>query len=381
MSPTNIEGRFLMKRRSNNEGTIFQEKSGLWVAEISLENGKRKRKRSKVQKVVKEWLLSQRDAVRDGTVIENDKVTFSDFLDRYIDDIASHTLRPKTLEAYRYLIRMHIKPTLGNIRLVQLRPEHIQTLYSQKLSTGLSRRTVQFMHSVIHKSLEQAARWSMVVRNVSDLVDPPTVIHKAPDTLSPEQVNLFLDQVKSSRFYPMYCLAFVGLREGEILGLHIEDFDRTNGTIRITHAVQYLVGKGLVITEPKTEKARRSLKLPDFVYKALVKHVEQQNRNQGLMFVTTNGTPFSPRNFFRDYKEQLESAGLPDIRFHDLRHTTATLLLSQNVHPRVVQEMLGHSQIGITMDTYSHVLPIMQEEASNKIDTLLKERNLVKIQP
>lgn len=368
-----------MKRRANNEGTIFQESSGLWVAEISLPGGKRKRKRSKIQRVVREWLLAQRDAARDGLVVENDKVTLGDFLDRYIRDIGEHTLRPKTLEAYNYLIRMHIKPDLGSVRLSQLRPEHLQTLYSQKLNSGLSHRTVQFMHSILHKALEQATRWGLVVRNVSDLVDPPVVKRKAPDTLSADQVNQFLDQVKASRFYPMYCLAFVGLREGEILDLHIEDFDRVEHTIHIKHAVQYLVGKGLVITEPKTEKARRSIKLPDFVYDPLVQHVDQQNRNQGLMFVTSAGTPFSPRNFFRDYKEQLEAAGLPDIRFHDLRHTTATLLLSQNVHPKVVQELLGHSQISLTMDTYSHVMPGLQEEAVNKIDTLLKGKNPIRI--
>lgn len=209
----------------------------------------------------------------------------------------------------------------------------------------------------------------MVVRNVSDLVDPPSVNHKAPDTFSAEQVAIFLNQTKSSRFYPMYCLAMVGLREGEILGLHIEDFDRETHTIHIKHAVQYLVGKGLVITEPKTEKARRSLKLPDFVYDALTKHLDSQNRNQGLMFTTSNGTPYSPRNFFRDFKEQLEAAGLPNIRFHDLRHTTATLLLSQNVHPKVVQEILGHSQISLTMDVYSHVIPSVMDDALKFLDT------------
>lgn len=357
-----------MKRRANNEGTIFQEKSGLWVAEVSLPDGKRKRKRSKTQKVVKDWLLAQREAVRDGTVVENDKVTVGDFLDRYMSDIAEHNLRPKTLEGYRYLIRMHLKPGLGRVRLSQLRPEQVQSLYSEKIKSGLSNRTVQFMHSILHKSLEQAARWGMVVRNVSDLVDAPTVSHKAPKTFSAEQVATFLNQAILSRFYPMYCLALVGLREGEILGLHIEDFDRESHTIHIKHAIQYLVGKGLVITEPKTEKARRSLKLPDFVYNALISHLDSQNRNQGLMFVTTNGTPYSARNFIRDFKGQLKAAGLPDIRFHDLRHTTATLLLSRNVHPKVVQEILGHSQISLTMDVYSHVIPSVMDDALKLLD-------------
>jgi integrase len=142
-----------------------------------------------------------------------------------------------------------------------------------------------------------------------------------------------------------------------------------------THAKNHLV----LDKDPKTEKARRLLKLPDFIYQALIHHLDSQNRNQGLMFVTSNGTPYSPRNFFRDFKKQLHAAGLPDIRFHDLRHTTATLLLSQNVHPKIVQEMLGHSQISLTMDTYSHALPSLQEEAAGKIDTLLKASNAIRI--
>jgi len=370
-----------MRRRANNEGTIFQDKQGRWTADITLPDGTRKRKRGKTQKEVKDWLLAQRDAARDGLVVTDDKVTLGEFLDRYMRDVAEHTLRPKTIEAYRYLIRMHIQPELGKIRLSQLRPEHLQSLYAQKLNSGLSRRTVQFAHSILHKVLGQALKWGLVVRNVADLVDPPRVKRKAPETLSAEQAVQFLEQVRSSRFYPMYCLAFIGLREGEILGLHIEDFDVRNQTIAIRHAVQYLMGKGLVITEPKTEKARRQIKLPDFVYKALLAHCAGLSRKAGLMFTTANGTPFSPRNLFRDYKEQLKAGNLPDIRFHDLRHTTATLLLSQNVHPKVVQELLGHSQISLTMDTYSHVFPMLQETAAVQIDTLLKPANPSRIDP
>jgi integrase len=133
-----------------------------------------------------------------------------------------------------------------------------------------------------------------------------------------------------------------------------------------------LIGKGLIITEPKTDKARRTIAVPDFVMQSLKEHCDSQNRNQGLIFTTSTGTPFSPRNVIRYFKQALVKAGLPEIRFHDLRHTAATLLLSEGVHPKIVQEMLGHSQINLTLDTYSHVLPSMQQEASQKMNGLLK---------
>lgn len=127
-----------------------------------------------------------------------------------------------------------------------------------------------------------------------------------------------------------------------------------------------------MLTEPKTEKAKRPIQLPDFVFTALQDHCAHQHSKQGFVFVTANGTPFSPRNLVRDFKEQLVSAGLPEIRFHDLRHTTATLLLSKGVHPKVVQKILGHSQISLTMDTYSHVTPTMQNEAAEKMSGMFR---------
>jgi integrase len=219
--------------------------------------------------------------------------------------------------------------------------------------------------------LVQALKWGLVIRNVADLVDAPSVKRKAPVTFTPGQVKIFLESVRGNRFYPIYVLAFAGLREGELLGLHVEDVDMENHIINVRHAVQYLIGKGLVITEPKTDSSKRAVKLPDFIWVVLKKHLDSLKRNQGLIFTTGNGTPFSPRNLIRDFKECLTSAGLPEIRFHDLRHTTASLLLSQGVHPKVVQEMLGHSQISLTMDTYSHVLPGLQDEAATKMNGIL----------
>ncbi len=362
----------MTKKRGHGEGTIYQNAKGMWVAQVTLPNGKRKTKYSDSQKGAKEWILNERETIQKGNWVAEDKITVGDFLDRYMADIAAHTLRPKTIEAYEYLVRRHIKPELGVYRLNQLRPDHLQNLYSQKIQSGLSRRTVQFIHSVLHKALSQALKWGLVHRNIADLVEAPAVKRKAPTTLTSDQVKQYLTCIHDDRMYPILALAVsCGMREGELLGLHYEDVDWNNGVIHIRHAIQYLIGKGLVITEPKTDKARRAIPVPEFAMAALKDHRDSQNKNQGLVFTTSNGTPFSPRNLIRYFKHTLQKAGLPEIRFHDLRHTSATLLLSEGVHPKVVQEMLGHSQINLTMDTYSHVLPSLQQQASEKMNRIL----------
>ena len=365
----------MAKRRARGEGSLyFNEKKKLWVAQINLENGKTKTKYGKTQREVRDWLLQTRSAQKQGLLLEEDHLTLADFLDRYMQDVAAHTLRPKTIESYAYLVRMHIKPALGAYQLSALRPDHLQKLYSLKLSSGLSRRTVQYIHAVLHKTLDQAMKWGLVVRNVADLVDPPTVKRKAPQTLSLEQAKVFLEQSRTSRYYPLYALAIgCGLRIGEVLGLHHEDIDWDSRTLHIRHAVQYLIGQGLLITEPKTDKAKRPIRMPDFVVDALKTHCAAKKEKTGLLFTTSNHTPYSPRNLVRDFKQQLTRAGLPDIRFHDLRHTTATLLLSQGVHPKIVQEILGHSQISLTLDTYSHVTPSMQKEAAEKMSEMFRK--------
>ena len=369
----------MTKRRGHGEGSIYRNSKRYWVGQVTLPNGKRKYKYAKSQKDIQDWLLSQREASRGANWTETDSLTLGVFLDRYIADVASHTLRPKTLEAYSYLIRMHIKPELGNVRLTVLTPGHVQKLYTAKLNSGLSRRTVQFIHSVLHKALDQADKWGMVNRNVTDLVDAPTPKRKALVTWGLEEVNQFLETAKDHRSYPIYlCAAFMGLREGEVLGIHYEDISWPTQTLHVKHAVQALKG-GLVITEPKTEKARRSIKIPATVFDELKRHVEAQKVKQGLIFTTSSGRPISPRNLVRHFKQTIEETGLPEIRFHDLRHGFASILLSNlNVHPKVVQELLGHSQISLTLDTYSHVLPGVQDEVAGRMNDLIKVRTVVK---
>lgn len=356
----------MARKRSRGEGSIYRRDDGLWVGQIYVD-GKKKVKYSKVQKEVRDWLHEQKEAVNKGVFIDAKDITLAAFLEQYITSQET-SLRPKTVESYRYLISKHITPELGSCKLTQLRPDMVQSFYTAKVNAGLSKRTVQYMHAVLHKALDQAMKWGLVVRNVTDLVDPPSPGKKAPVTWNVEQSKKFLEQVKGSRFYPMYTLAYIGLREGEILGLGVSDFNREARTITVRQQVQYLPGKGLVVSEPKTEASKRTIKLPDFVYEALAAHPLKEN--QTLMFVTSANTPFSPRNFLRDFKEQSKAAGLPEIRFHDLRHFAVSYMINElKIPPKVVQAIVGHATINLTMQVYSHSTTDQQHDAMDKMST------------
>jgi integrase len=364
----------MVKRRARGEGTVYYSQTqGLWVAQITLPNGKRKVKYSKTQKVVKDWLLSQREALHKGIWVENDKITLSGFIDHYMSDVASHTLRPRTLQSYESLIRNHIKPELGHIRLINLRPDHLQNFYSGRMNRGLAPGTVNRMHAIIHRCLKLALRWGLINRNVADLVDAPSPKPKTFQTLSLEQVKIFLGAVRDDPLYALYVLAIsTGMREGEILGLMWEDIDFFSGTIHVHHSLQPITGKGLVLMEPKTEKSKRSIAVPGFTLDALWDHKEKTGGTEGFVFRTLKNTPIYSRNLTYYFKKHLRDNHLPNIRFHDLRHTAATLLLSEGVHPKVVQEMLGHARINITLDIYSHLMPDIQKEAAEKMNDMLR---------
>lgn len=364
-----------MKHRSHNEGSIYWDKGkNLWVAKISLPDGKRKVKYSKSQKAVKEWLVTAQNQLRQGLLPKDDSITVSQYIDNYMENVGKHNLRPKTIEVYSYLIRLHIVPVIGHIKLTQLRPDHLQALYSQKLESGLSKRTVQFIHSVIHKSLHQALKWGMVARNVAELVEAPRPKRNPPILWNPDQMNLFLNHAEKNKYYMIFLLAtYCGFREGEVLGIHVEDCDLDRGTINVTHTVQTLKG-GLVITEPKTESSRRAVTVPKTALIALKKYIRAMNKKEGLVFTTSTGGPISPSNVVKAFKAETKEAGLPKIRFHDLRHFHASALLLAGVSPKVIQERLGHSQINTTLDIYAHVMPSMHDDAAEKMNKILAQK-------
>lgn len=382
------------KHRGHNEGSIYQRKDGLWVASVSVgrdATGKVKRRDiyGHTRKEVAERLTQLLAEAQQGVPLDPTRQTIGDFLTRWLEDSVRGTLRPATYISYNGAIK-HILPTLGSVPLAKLTPQHLQRLYREKQEEGLT-RTVNLIHAVMHKSLSQAVKWGLVPRNVAALVDTPRPGTKEFQALTPEQAASLLQAAQEDRLYALYVLAIAcGLRQGELLGLKWEDLDEALGTLTVRRQLQWLKVKAgepyqPVFSAPKSAKGRRTLHLPDLARFALRRHRRQQAeerlalgeawQDQGLVFTSTLGTPYdASRLRQRSFHPLLEQAGLPHIRFHDLRHTCATLLLGQGVHPKLVQEQLGHSQISVTLDTYSHVTAPMMKEAAAKMDGILSPK-------
>ncbi len=361
------------RRRANNEGSMFySEVEKVYIGQITLPDGKRKRKRSKIQKVVKDWLDAQKELVRSGTWIADESTKYGDFLDRYMNEVAVHTLKPKTIENYYFIIKNHIKPDLGNLKLTAIRPEHLQSIYARKLSAGLSKHTVVYIHSVVHKTLSMAIRWGLLVRNVADSVTPPTPEKNEIHPLSVDEVKRLLAVLEQDRLYGFYVLMSTsGIRKGECLGLQKSDLRLEEGTILIRHSLSQVRGMGMVLGEPKSDKSPRELALPAFTVRILREHLEKHPSTSSYVFATSHGTPFSPRNILRHFKSKLKEAGLPEeTRIHDLRHSFISWLLASGVPPKDVQVIAGHAQFQTTMDIYAHVMPGANREAASKVEKM-----------
>jgi integrase len=356
------------KRRSKGEGTIYQRPDGLWVAQITLPEGKRRTKYSKDQKSAREWLLLKRKELSDGTITDPTKITVSEFLDKWYETVKPK-LRTSTQTVHESMIRNHIKPEIGSIRLTQLNAIHIQNLYTLKLKT-LSKRSVKYIHTIIHQMLDQAVKWNILVRNVSNSVSSPAPDKKPVEPLTQSQVKQLLEALKNDRLYAFYVVALgCGLRRGELLALTWDCVDLDAGTITVKKSLQQVKGEGLVSGEPKSKSAYRTVSMPEFVIDALVKQVKVVE--SPYVFCTSRGTPFSPRNVVRHFKKVLKSAGLPEsIRLHDLRHTFVSFMLSQNVPPKDVQVLAGHADFSTTMNIYGHLMPGAREDAAKKMDKL-----------
>lgn len=240
------------------------------------------------------------------------------------------------------------------------------------MKEGLSTRTVKYIHTIIHQTLDQALKWDLVARNVSDSVDVPKLVKTPVEPLSQAQVQRLLKVLKDDRLYSFYVVSLgCGLRRGEALALTWDAVDLENGTSYVKQIIQHIIGQGLVISEPKSEKSRRVVVMPDFVKEALTEHKKNQTVESGYVFHTSKGTPFYPRNIVRHFKRTLDKAGLPStIRLHDLRHKFVSFMLSQNVPPKDVQVIAGHASFKTTMDIYGHLMPGAQREAADKMDKL-----------
>ena len=380
-------------KRGQGEGSIYKRRDGRWVGVVNLgyQDGKLKRKYyyGKTREEVKSELVTALNDQQKGLPILTERQTVAKFLDKWLAEVARPSVRPKTYRFYHDHIRLHITPALGNKRLEKLTPIDVQHFVNDRLKSGLSPQSIRHIIATLRAAFNIAVKWQLVHRNVAAMVTLPRIQKQEMKIFTPEQAKAFLDSIKDHRLEALFLMALtLGLRRGELLGLHWSDIDLDAATLRVNYGLQRFDGK-LHLVEPKTEKSRRSLPLTSLLVTALRSHRTRQLEERlalgsnwqenGFVFTSTIGTPLEPRNLNRTFDALIEKANnsleecekLPKIRLHDLRHSCATMLLSQGVPQRTLMEILGHSQISLTMNTYTHILPEMTRAAVGLMDVVL----------
>ncbi len=373
------------KRRGNNEGSVYRDGAG-WRAEITLgwdEHGRRRtlRFRAKTRKEAADWLAARLAERQRGMLAEPSKQAVADFMRSWLEDWATTSVAPRTFESYSRVVRRYVVPVLGEVPLAKLGPQHLQRLYRPLIEAGHT-RTALMVHAVLHRALGHAVKWNLLARNPADLVDPPRHRYGEMRALDPEQARRLLEAARGERLEAVYVLALAcGLREGEILGLKWEDLDLKEGVLHVRRTLAWVDG-GFRFLEPKTEKSRRTIVLPAVAVAALKRHKARQAEERlalgdwaypDLVFTTRIGTPLAKSDFIRrDFKRLLAKTDLPSsIRFHDLRHTFATLSLAGGADLKALQAALGHARLTTTADTYAHVLAEQRRRVARVMDEVL----------
>jgi integrase len=366
-------------RITKRKDGLFQ---GMYTAQTP-DGPKRKYIYGRKYKDVERKLAEAMGDAAKGIYFDDENQTVAQYMERWLEDSARGDLGHRAYHNYRLQIRRHISPAFARLRLSKLTAAHIQSLYAAKLRGGLKPSSVRYIHAVLHRALEQAVRFNLIPFNPAARVDPPKVRQEEITPLDAEQARTLLHAARGDRFETLYVLSLtVGLRMGEALGLRWSDTDLDANTLRVSRQLQRVRdGGGLVFGEPKNA-SRRTLDLPQRAVEALRSHRKKQMEEQlragsewqdyGLVFASGKGTPLDAQNIVNRYfKPLLKRAELPNIRWHDLRHTYATLLLARGTHPTYVQKSLGHASVQLTLDRYSHWMPSMGRKTADGIDEAL----------
>lgn len=318
-----------------------------------------------------------------GLYVAPTKMRLADYLGKWLQDYAKPKLARRSYERYADVINRYFLPKLGGVLLHQLTPGQLQSLYAEWLKAGLSNSTVRYHHAVIHNALRSAVKWQVAARNVCDALEIPCRGRKDMQIWNGDEITQFLNAIKDSRYFEIFYLAlFTGMRRSELLAIRWQDVDLLLGQIHINRGLQQFRNSELDYTQPKSEKSRRTIALPPSAtlllkdYRdriALARAAKGKILNDtDLVFSHNNGKPIRPNTLTYAWRFLVARSGLKPIRLHDARHSHASLLLAQGVHPKIVQERLGHATISMTLDTYSHVAPGLQEKAAEQFDKLFQ---------
>lgn len=375
--------------------TLISKQKKSWKVRIELPkdnlSGKRKQKCYTVygnKSDAEKFLTEKLRELDTGLLIDTKKMKYSEYLD-YWKEKTFKNLEVTTEEGYIQKIEKHIKPYLGNLYLENIKPLHLQNFYDKLLlegrldnKGGLSPRTVLAIHRIIYSSLCQAVKWQLVIRNVAESVEPPKAKRYKASYLTDEQTEKLLEVAKRTDIYiPIAIAVYTGARRGEVLGLNWSNVNLDKGYIRIIDNL-CATKKGLIIKQPKTNNSVRTIAISKTLIDLLKKHRIKQLENKmlygkdyqdnNLVCCYENGQFFNPKRFSGKFNELLRKNNLPVIRFHDLRHSHASLLVKLGVQPKEISERLGHSNIGITMDLYSHLYEETDREVAEMFEQLIK---------
>ncbi len=324
-----------------------------------------------------------------GTLVKPNKLTVAAYLERWLSEYAKSSLSPRSYERYRDLIRQHFVPAFGNIALTQLKAEQLHAHYTTCLEAGLSPMTVRYHHAVIHKALDTALKWGLINRNVADAVDPPPKRRHEMETWDDWEISRFLKAAEDSPYFSLFhSVLYTGLRRSEALGLQWQDIDFVFCQLSVRRGLHNLKDGSYVLTDTKSEKSRRTIALSPAAVGVLREYRQKQEQDRlligkplketDLVFSQPDGKPLRPNTITRAWRMAATKAGVKVIRFHDARHSHASMLLKGGVHPKIVQERLGHSSIEMTLDIYSHVVPGLQEAAALRFEDLVNHKTEAK---
>ncbi len=372
------------KRRAHGEGGLVRRKDGRWAGSFYSVEGKRVYVYGSTQQEALEKLRKAQSEQEQGVLATGPKLKLGVYLEQWLEDVKKPELRVSSYVKYKKLIVGYIIPALGNLQLQKLTPQHVQSFYTKKLKEGLSAKTVHSIHGVLHNAIDNAVRWRLVPKNVTDLVTPPRLEKHEVQSLTLEQARTLLAAARGHRLDMLLTLALTtGMRRGELLALRWSDIDLESGLLQVRRTVDFIARYGYVEGEPKTARSRRKIVLPAFVVAMLKQHRKNQLeqrlkvgddwQDRDLVICGLEGNYLNPRYLLKLFDKLLVEAGLSHMRFHDLRHSVVTLLLGMGVDPRTIQVFVGHEDITTTLRIYSHVLPSMQQGVADKLSELFNQ--------
>lgn len=381
----------MAKRRGHGEGAIFQRESdGYWVGTVELgrtADGKRRRKTvyARTRREVSEQMKALLAQQQQGLLQDIERITFAAFASRWLDHVRA-TRELRTWVDYEQVARIHLVPALGSTQLTRIRPIQIQTLYDET-AKRLAARTVRHHHEVLHNALNQAVEWRLLQTNPTEGVTPPKAKPREMKFLDFDQAKAFIKALEGDRLESLHLAAIMtGMRQGELLGLRWQDIDWQAGAATVQQTV-WIYRRQPVFKPPKDDEVR-VLPLVSVVLSRLKLHRSRQAEERSaagahyqdhdLVWARADGLPLRAEFVLDEMRRRLKDAGLPEIRFHDLRHSAASLLIALGVPIKEVSEILGHAGIEITVDRYGHLMPNAKRDALSKLESKLFSKRSLK---